>query len=123
MPLDAEDLRKEIGFPADGWDSEDAARAEKVLAGARRRVRAFVGPARFDRAVHTEDKAKLEAIDEATMILAIARFANPEAALQVRQSTDRSVSFGDSSDAAGGRREAREILRGAFGARAGVTTL
>lgn len=121
--LTDEDLRIELGFSVEDWTPEDADRADAILASCLRRVRGMVGALRVDRAEETEDANKLDAVDEATLTLAVARFSNPERALQRRQGPDASVSFGDSSEHAGGTREARNILRGAFGDRMGTVTL
>lgn len=121
--LGADDLRLELGYSSDEWTVDDGVRADAILARSRTVVRGMVGSHRINQAEADVDQDKLDAIDEATMVLAVARFSNPERWLQRNQGTGRSVSMADSSDAAGGRREAREILRGAFGTRQGSTTL
>lgn len=121
--LTADDLRVELGFSDEEWTTDDTVRAETILARSRSVVRSMVGASRFDRAEVEGTTYLLDAIDEATMVLAVARFSNPERVMQRRQGSDYSVSFADSSDAAGGRKEARDILRGAFGMSAGTTTL
>lgn len=119
----ADDLRIQIGFSTADWTADDALRADAVLARARRVVVALAGSFRVARAEAVADQDKLDAVDEATMAYAIQIFANPERALQRRQGSDYSVSFSDSSEAAGGMREVRAILEGAFGVRAGTMTL
>lgn len=123
MAVNAEDLRVELDFSQEDWTVDDTTRAEAIIASCRRRVRAMVGVHRVDRAETLEDADKLGAIDEAVLTLAVARFSNPERALHQKQGPDVGVTFSDSSDAAGNVREAREILRGAFGDRAGTVTL
>ena len=120
MAVTEEDLRLELDYEPDEWN---AARATAIIDRSRKVVRSMVGGWRVDNAEANGDQDKLDAIDEATMVLAVARFENPASVLQQRAGQDNSVSYADSSEAAGGRKEARDILKGAFGSRQGVTTL
>lgn len=123
MTVSHDDLRLTLGFRLEDWDTHDQLVAESVIARCVRQVRGMAGSKRVDRAIANNDEDLIAAVDEATMVLAVARFSNPEGWLQARQGSDRSVSFGDSSDAANGRKEAEDIISEAFGTRMGTTTL
>lgn len=123
MALTAEDLRLELGYPTEEWTADDVVRADAIINRCVAVVRSMVGGWRVDNAEANADQDKLDAVDEATLVLAVARFENPERVMQRRAGSDSSVSYADSSDAAGGRREARDILKGVFGSRQGTTTL
>jgi hypothetical protein len=123
MSVTADHLRVELGYSVDEWTDDDDDRADAILAGCLTTVRNMVGGHRVDRAIAVDDTDKLDAVDQAVLALATARFPNPERVLQRRQGSDQSVSFADSSESAGNRSEAREILAGAFGMRAGSTGL
>jgi hypothetical protein len=123
MAVTADELRIELGFTGSDWTADDDERAEQIISRARTRVRMIVGGGRFDAAVASGDEGKAAAIDEATLILAIMRFANPEAVLQRRQGPDASVSFADSNRAAAGLDQVKDVLTEAFGMRAWTVTL
>lgn len=123
MAVTPDELRIELGFTVADWTVDDDERAEQIIGRSRTRVRMIVGGGRFDRAVASGDEGKAAAIDEATLILAIMRFANPETVLQRRQGPDASVSFADSNRAASGADQVKDILEEAFGMRAWTVTL
>jgi hypothetical protein len=128
MSLTHEILRVELGFDSSEWTSADEARAGQILERARKAVVGMVAPSALARAqsqaasdnadVAELGQGKLDALEEAVLEYAKLRFVNPERVMQRRQGSDYSASFSDSSEAATGRREVREILRGAFGHRA-----
>lgn len=120
MAVTDDDVRVELGFSEDDWTEDDTARATAIITRSTATVRSIVGGARVDQAIEDEATDKLAAIDDAVMMLAISRFANPEGATQRRLGTDHSVSWPRPSEALAG---IRSILDGAFGARAGTTTL
>jgi hypothetical protein len=122
------DLREELDIPVEEWSQADQDRATRILARSRVVVVGWAGRSRVVRAevdrhsevpeVRERAEAQLAAVDEAVLEYARRRFVNPERLMQAREGSDQSSSYADSSDAATGRKEVQEILRGAFGNRA-----
>lgn len=111
----AEDLRIELGEPAEQWTEHDIARANQILGRCRTRVIAHIGKAALERATDADDLAALGLIDEVTISYAARRFSNPEQTLQQRDGADKSVSWGDGSEAASGLTSAeKRALSDAF---------